>query len=297
MKNNHFAFRMNRGGELIHEDVHNLTREKYKPDSFFLCGPISYILMIACVLIDVAFFKSLFEKISYDSPEMIWLEVAGLAFAADIVAAYAGVLAKRIYQGLSKDKMNLTLLLSVPILALVINGVLRYATMPLTTMDGTVDAATIALTIISIATPVFTSVGNFAISFQTYDPLGNKMCREEIAIDDIRDYCRRLEAIKEECEDFDEEEIRERDRQHLANGKMELMNDALIISAETRVKLMEYLGDPASTNVLSKSYCDAIFDRLDQELEKMKKICSEDALPETKKIIDGEGIVNFSECI
>jgi hypothetical protein len=242
--------------------------------------------MTVCSVIDVAFFRSLFVRISYDEPMMIWLEVAGLAFAADVVAAYAGILAKRINQGLSRDKLNLILLLSVPILALIVNGVLRYATMSLNSVDGTVDAATIALTIIAIVTPVFTSIGNFAISFQTYNPLGQKMCREEMAIDEVRDFCRRLEAIKAECDDFDEEKIIEMDRQHLANAKMELINDALIRCADTGVKLMECQGDPASTNVLSKSRCDEIIDRLIRELKALQSACGEDFPPEKRNVTE-----------
>lgn len=295
MRDNGFAVNMNRGGELVQEHLHDFTKSKYKPDSPFLWGPIPYFLMIACIVIDIAFFRSLFVRISYDDPTMILLEVAGLAFAADVVAAYAGILAKRINQGLSRDKLNLGLLLSVPILALVVNGALRYATMSLTSVDGTVDAATIALTIIAIVTPVFTSIGNFAISFQTYDPLGQKMCREEMALDDVRDYCRRLEAIKEECDDFSEERIKEMDRQHLANAKKELINDALILYADARVKLMEYLGDPTSTNVLSKSRCDEIFDRLNRELKALECACNENVIAEEQAVIERKHVVSISE--
>lgn len=267
MRGKDFAIYMNIGGELIQHDFHNYTRKKYKPDSPFMWGPIPYILMAACIIIDVAFFRSLFVKISYDDPNMILLETAGLAFAADVVAAYAGVLAKRMRQGLCRDRFNLCLLLSVPILALIINGVLRVATMSLTTLDGTVDAGIIALTIIAIVTPVFTSIGNFAISFQSYDPLAMKMQREEMAIDEMRDFCRRLEAIKEECEDFSEEKMIENDQEHLLNAKKELVNDAIDRIDHIEVKLMEYLGDPTSTNVLSKSNCEDVIRRLREDLE------------------------------
>ena len=277
MKDNGFAVSMNRGGELVQEHLYDFTRDKYKPDSPFLWGPVPYFLMIACTVIDLAFFRTLFVRISYDDPTMILLEVAGLAFAADVVAAYAGILAKRISQGLSRDKFNLGLLLLVPILALVVNGVLRCTTMSLTSVDGTIDSATVALTIIAIVTPVFTSIGNFAISFQSYDPLGQKMCREEMALDAVRDYCRRLEAIKAECDDFNGERIKEMDLQHLANAKKGLINEALILYAEVRVKLMEYLEDPASTNVLSKSRCDEIFNRLNYELKVLESACSENS--------------------
>ena len=271
MRNEDFAVKMNREGELIQGDLHeSITRNKYKSDSLFLWAPISYILMVACIRIDIAFFHSLFTRISYDNPTMLWLEVAGLAFAADIVAAYAGILAKQINQGLSRNRLNLYLLLSVPVLALIVNGGLRIATMSLATEDGTVNAAAIALTIIAIVTPVFTSIGNFAISFQTYDPLGKKMYREERALDEVKDYCRRLEAIREECDGFSETRMKEMDIKQLETAKRELIGDALALYADTREKLMEYLGDPASTNVLSQLRYEDIFDRLNQELKSLE---------------------------
>ena len=115
--NNTFALKMNKCGELLLENSDDAVKAKYKPDSLLLCAPVSYLLMLFCVVIDIAFFRSLFVRISYDSPIMIWGQVAGLAFAADVVAAFAGILAKKIRQGLSHDKFNLALLLAVPIFA------------------------------------------------------------------------------------------------------------------------------------------------------------------------------------
>lgn len=292
MKDDSFAVKMNRGGELVQEDLHKHTREKYKPDSLFLKNEVSYILMAACIVIDVACFRSLFVRISYDTPFMILIQVAGLAFGADVVAVYAGIVAKQIKQGLSREKEILYILLGVTLFSLAINGILRYATMSLSTEDGVVDAETIAQTIFAIVIPLITSAGNFAISYKTCDPLGQKMCREEMALEEITDYCRRLEAIHEECEDFDEEAILEMDRQHLINAKKEVINDALKLYSDVRVKLMEYLGDPTSTNVLSKSRCDEFFERLNRELEALDKACSD---PAQAKTTDGKRVANRSE--
>lgn len=299
MNNKLFSLKMNQNGELIQPHLHNLTKAKYKPDTPFLWGPVSYLLMLACLTTDLSFFRSLFQNISYSEPTMIFLEVSGMAFAADIVAAFAGILAKRIKQGLSKDKLNLVLLLSVPIFALIINGVLRVSTMSLSSANGTIDSATIALTITSIVIPICTSIGNFTIGCLTYNPLAQKMCREEIALDEIRDYIRRLESIKKECDSFRPDQIMEMDRQHLVNAKKELINDALILSADARLQLMEYLSNPTSTNVLSKSHCDDIFNRLNHELQSFESTCLEDVAPSstTTDIGTGKRVVNFSEAV
>lgn len=266
---------MNWDGELIQKHHLDWINTKYKPDTPFLWGPVPYILMLICCSIDIAFFRGLFIRISYESPLMIVFEVIGLAFAADIVAAFAGVLAKRLAQELSTnrmDKLNLGLLLAVPIFALFINGVLRYVTISLNTMDGTVTAEAVALCVIAIVTPIFTSIGNFAISFFSYDPLMIKMKSEELALADSKDYRRRLLAIKDECDDFSEAAIIARDRCHLQNAKKELVNDALVRYAAVRRKLMEHLGDPTATNVLSKVRCDELFDRLMRELKELEAV-------------------------
>ena len=288
--NNTFALKMNKGGELLLENSDDAVKAKYKPDSLLLCAPVSYLLMLFCVVIDIAFFRSLFVRISYDSPIMIWGQVAGLAFAADVVAAFAGILAK---------KINLALLLAVPIFALIINGVLRFSTMSLSSADGTVDAATIALTIIAIATPVFTSVGNFAISFELYNPLAKQLCREEIALNELQDSIRRLEAIQDECNSFNSSQIQDADHQHLINAKKDLINDSLTLLADMRVQLMEQLGDPTSTNVLSKSRSDAIFDRLNRELAALAAASgAKTALPAIDRDVTTKNhVVNFSEAV
>lgn len=293
MRNDDFAVSMNRGGELLQGELYKNAEEyKYKADNPFFWGPVPYILMAICIVIDIAFFRSLFTRISYDDPTMLWLEVAGLAFAADIVAAYAGILAKKIDQGLSRNRRTLYLLLSIPILALIVNGVLRVATMSLGSVDGTVDASAIALTIVSIVMPVLTSTGNLAISFETYDPLKKKMYREERVLNEVRDYCRRLEAIKEECDDFNESRMKEMDRKQLETAKKELISDALALYADMREKLMEHLGDPASTNVLSQMQCETIFDRLNQELKALEM---RDMAGISEKAIEPKGIVKFTE--
>ncbi|MDO5407804.1 MAG: hypothetical protein Q4F28_10835 [Eubacteriales bacterium] len=275
MRDNGFAVKMNRGGELLQEDLHKHTKAKYQPDSLFLRNTAAYLLMAVCIVIDLATFRSLFVRISYDTPFMILLQVAGLAFGADVVAVYAGIVAKQIRQGLSREKETLYILLGVTFFSLAVNGILRYATMSLSTVGGVVDAETIAQTIFAVVIPLITSVGNFAISYKTYDPLGQKMCREEMALEEIKDYCRRLESIQAECEDFNGERILEMDRQHLANAKKEVVNDALILYAD-----------------LGKSRYDELFERLSRELEALEKTCGEH---NEIKPLNSKQVVNISE--
>lgn len=66
-----------------------------------------------------------------------------------------------------------------------------------------------------------------------------------------------------------------------------------------RVQLMEQLGDPTSTNVLSKSRSDEIFDRLGRELAALAAASGEKtALPAIDRDVPTKNhVVNFSEAV
>ena len=53
MKDNTFALKMNKDGELLLENSDDAVKAKYKPDSLLLCAPVSYLLMLFCVVIIV----------------------------------------------------------------------------------------------------------------------------------------------------------------------------------------------------------------------------------------------------
>ena len=55
---------------------------------------------------------------------------------------------------------------------------------------------------------------------------------------------------------------------------------------------MEYLGDPTSTNVLSKSRCDEFFERLNRELEALDKASNNHAEIRT---FDNKHVAQISE--
>ena len=274
MTNNTALFEMNNSGEFIQNDIHELTNEKYKPDNPFFVGFIPYLLMFICVAIDIGFFTSLFKIISFESQLLIILEVAGLAFAADIVSAYAGIYAKKLAQNIEYNSFTLKLLLFVPIVALIVNALLRIMTMSFTTIDGTITPDVVALTLVSIAVPVFTSIGNFAISYITYDPLKQKLKKEELALSEINEKCRRFKAIKYDfdCDSDCFERLVELDKAQLNNSKKEILNDAFILLNDVQIQLMKCLQDPSESNVLSKSQCNDLTAELKHELDSINQL-------------------------
>ena len=50
MTDKNFSLKMNQNGELMQSQshLHKLTKAKYKPDTPFLWGPVSYLLMLIC---------------------------------------------------------------------------------------------------------------------------------------------------------------------------------------------------------------------------------------------------------
>ena len=276
-KNKELLISLNKDGEIIDNQLHQYTRSKYKPDNPFFYGFMPYVLMGLCITIDLFFFQSLFQRISYDNSTMLFMEVIGLGFAADLVPVYAGVVAKRIHQGISRERFILGLLLAVPITALIINIVLRAATIELMNADGTVDAAAKALTLISMAVPVFTSVGGFAISYSCYSPIEIQLCRQELALETQRDICRRVEGILGDYAadpDFVQRlnEIDERKYQEA----LKLQRAKAITYADyVRQRIKEHLGNPSSNDALSQDEGNMILKRLDTELALLDGISQE----------------------
>lgn len=273
-------------GEFIYPGLNSHMNKKYKADTPLDNAVVPYIIMLFCALVDAAVFISLFKMISYDSPFMLGIQVAGFLFAFDVVPIYLGIQLRRMKQGLTKEKMVLYMALGVCAVAFIINVILNIMTIELmnpdlsstttnyfgtaveqTTTEG-IDPSTIALTIFRIGCPVLTSVGSFFISYLTYNPLKTRKRTTEEVLAEKNDEIRRLEAVLHEYDADSEfaENLRTDDE-----GKyeeMKKMHRALVINycEYVRQRLKEHLADPTATNALSEETCIVILERLDREL-------------------------------
>ena len=268
MRNTGSFARKNNMGELVCEDLDRAIKKKYKPDTICKSSIISFFIMVICITIDIAFYINLFRLISYDEPNMIILEVAGLSMASDFVPIYIAMIAKRIRQGISKEKPLLALSIIVTVIALITNAFIRIATMSTVSSSGTLDAPTLCITLFAVIVPIMTSLTSGIVSYYAYDPLSKKMLKEEIGIAELTEEIRRYKAIisdytyDENCE----EELKKLDTGYYNIAKRSLLNEAVAICNNVRVKLMEYLGNPTATNMLSESQVDDVFNRLNKEL-------------------------------
>ena len=282
-------------GEIIYEVLASDINYRYKPDTPFDNSIVPYLIMSFCAGVDGFVFYSLFSKISYDSPILLAVQIAGFLFGFDVVPIFIGIHYKRLRQGLTKDRFVLYLALAVCAIAVLMNTALRIMTIdlmaPVTDAAMTIDMMTnspgvtaqattgsgidpvaIALTIFGIGIPVVTSLGSFFISFVTYNPLQIRKQRLEKMIAQVRDNMRRLDAI---IADYDAEpdfvgNMQAEDRTRY--DAMLKMNKAKVVGYcdYVRERLKEHLADPSSNNALSRDICVEIMAKLDRELASME---------------------------
>lgn len=290
-------------GEFVYHGLNSHISKKYRADTPLDKSFVPYLIMVFCAIVDASVFISLFKMISYDSPFMLGVQVAGCLFAFDVVPLYLGIQLRRIKQGISKDRFIMWLALVVCVLACVMNVVLRLMTVEQMSPDlssattsyfGTVaqesqttsiDATAVALTIFGIILPVLTSVGSFFISYLTYNPLKVRKRLEEEMLAEKKDEIRRLDAILTEYDadtEFAEYLVQDDEGKF---EEMKKMQRAMVISYcdYVRQRLKEHLATPTAINALSEETCVAILARLDQELAALEKA-------EVPKVYEGVGV-------
>lgn len=253
-------------GELICNDIERNIRKKYEPDSFYMRTFFGFIIMSLCILIDIFFYYTLFRLISYDNPKLIWLEVAGLSLASDLVPIYIGIFTKRRAQGLCREKKSLLIASIITILALLTNALIRLLTIKIVSPSSDVEYSTIAVTLFAIVVPVLTSVSSSVISFFIYDPLKRQMRDLEISMAHHSENVRRYKAIISDyvLEENEEARLLALDEEQFRIASETIYEDAVRISNIIRVKFMEYLGNPADTSLLSRSQVEIIINKLDE---------------------------------
>lgn len=283
---------IDRNGEFVYHGLNSHVSKKYRADTPLDKSFVPYLIMAFCAIVDASVFISLFKMISYDSPFILGIQVAGCLFAFDVVPLYLGIQLRRIKQGLSKDKFIMWMALVVCSLACTMNVVLRLMTMEQLAPDLSsattnyfgnvaqesqatgIDTTAIALTIFGIVLPVLTSVGSFFISYLTYNPLKVRKRFEEEMITEKKDEIRRLDAILAEYDadaDFAEHLVQNDEGKF---QEMKKMQRALVLSYcdYVRQRLKEHLANnPTAINALSEDTCVAILERLDRELAALDK--------------------------
>ena len=199
---------IDRNGEFVYNGLNSHTSKRYKADTPMDKSFVPYLIMVLCGTIDAACFINLFKLISYDSPFLLAIQVAGFLFAFDVVPLYLGIQFRRIKQGISKDKFIMYMALVVCAMACVLNIILRLMTMDQMAPDLStstvsfigstpqvvqeseatgVDATALGLALVGIVIPFVTSLGSFFISYLTYNPLMVRKRNQEELIAEKKD--------------------------------------------------------------------------------------------------------------
>ena len=296
---------IDRNGEFVYHGLNSHISKKYRADTPMDKAFVPYLIMALCGTIDAACFINLFKLISYDSPFLLWIQVAGFLFAFDVIPLYLGIQFRRIKQGISKDRFIIWMALVVCAMACVLNIVLRLMTMDQmapdlssaaisfvgTTSQGVqesdadgVNATALGLALVGIVIPFVTSIGSFFISYLTYNPLMVRKRNQEELIAEKKDEIRRLDAILFEYDadtDFAEHLIQDDTGKY---EEMKKMQRALVLSYAdyVRQRLKEHLANPTAINALSEETCVVILERLDRELAALDRV-------ETPKVYIGSG--------
>lgn len=268
MRKNNEIIKMDSNGEIEYLKLHSDTKRLYQPDTPFYHPVAPYLMLLLCGLTDFFVFKSLFDLVDYTDPVMKAFSIIGLLIGFDVMPIFTGVHAKRISQGLSKDRFVLLIALFVSLLALVLNVELRMTTVDLLVPGREVTPVAISLAVFGCCLPVITSIASYVISYLTYNPLSIQKRRLEEAISEKEDEIRRFEAVITDYEadrDFPKrleelDELRYREMLKLQRAKVVGYCDYV------RQRLKEHLGDPAAHNALSKKQCEEILKKLDAEL-------------------------------
>lgn len=297
------VIRRNGTGELIYTK-HNQHLSKNDPDTPLDKTLVPYLIMAFCAIVDATVFINLFKQISYDSPFMLGVEVAGFLFGFDVVPIYLGIYIRRLNQGLAKGKMILWCALTACAVSVLLNVFLRIATIDSLSPDMSVnnamflnsaapsepasgvDSTAVALTVFGIGLPLITSLGSFFVSYLTYNPLKIMKNRLEKLIGSKKDDVRQITAIINEYklnEGFAEDLIHDDD---IKFEEMKRMHKAIVLGYcdYVRVRLEEHLANPVALSALSEESGEAILQRLQKELTALYAEYDSDSGKTTKEI-------------
>lgn len=274
-------------GDILRNDLHSDTEKKYKADLALDKSIVPYLVMILCATIDLVFFISLAQIISYDNLLMSIFEVAAFMFAFDVVPIYLGFQYKRVKMKVTNDKGILLAAVTVFVLGVILNIVLRvltihdlspgqavetasmYGRIAENTADSSVSNMDLAGAILGMVCPIITSVGSFYISYISYHPWKIKVRSLEERISDKKDALRRYEALLQEAKADENFEMNIKDDDERKYEEMKKYQKAKVLGYcdYVRQRLKEHIGDPTSNNILSEEACLELLARLDKELK------------------------------
>lgn len=269
MKNNGQFYKMDRQGNLVFSRRGELAKEYGKGDSGWESQRVAIGVMAACGILDFVMFYQLFSSFLYDSQAVLMLAILGMLIGFDLGSIYIGIVLKKRRQGIDAGLVVAAAMGVAFLVAFIANIALRIGVKDLVLPDlsslttsafGEVSQAdtgsdlALLYALFASALPVVTSLVSFGISFQTANPLKQRMQKLRMEQVKLEDDIVKIEALLMEYDaDSDyfarlllEDEEKYRDTLEFIKEKM------LHYCDYVRERLKEHLGDPVANNVLSQ---------------------------------------------
>lgn len=246
-----------------------LVRRFGRSDSIWENPVVSVLTMVVCGILDFTMFHQIFASFLYDSLAVRMLSIIGMLIGFDLSPIFLGIVLKKRKQGINAGRVTEVVMIIAFVIAFIANISLRIAVRKLILPDilfsNTFDDGTaigpalhvnfpMVYALFASALPVVTSFVSFGVSYQSANPLrarAQKLKEEQIRTEDA---IAQIEAVLMEYEaDSDYlNRLLEEDEQKYRNMLEIIQERTLLYCDYVRERLKEHLGDPTSSNELSK---------------------------------------------
>ena len=266
MKNNKKLYQVDKQGNLQFKPLSKLHKEKYKPDSVWNHTWLLMVIIIACVITDIASFASLFSSFLYDSALLRYVCIVGMIIALEISPIYFSYNLKKRACGYNVEAISIYIPLASFVIGVIINIVLRIVTHDLVFPDlsdtttsiiggGGVtknegSSRSLVYAIFFAIVPILTSLAAMAATYTMSNPLNNERKKLEKADLEIKQNIDQMEAIISEYDadsNYLERMLSEDDSTYNAALSM-IHNQRDEYFNYSRQRISEYLADPGATS-------------------------------------------------
>ncbi len=230
---------------------------------------VSIVIMLICGVLDFVMFKQLFGSFLYDSVIIQMLSIIAMLIGFDLAPVYLGIVLKKRKQGINSSLMVAFMMIAAFLIAFIGNVVLRisvrdlvlpdYSNAITSTIGGVAQSDTRSnlsylYALFASSMPVITSLVSFGVSFQSSNPLMERVSRLKKQQVDLEESIAEIEAILQEYRADPDyyQRLLEQDQLQYESLVNLIHEKSVLYCHYTRERIKEHLGEPASNNELSK---------------------------------------------
>ena len=249
----------------------NATKKTYRPLSYFYHPFAAVVVMAVCGMVDIVMFYMLFSNIILVSGLFRMIATLALFIGFDFGPIYLGMKLREYNEGYNIDKLIFTAFVIAFLVAFAASAYLRIAAkdiaLPLNSFQtDEVSPLAFPWAIFGIFAPVVTSFVSFGISYCTYNRLTEECKTEEEILNDIEEEMINIRAAQAEDQAENDRALHldAIDQAHYESSLLQAKEQGIFLCDYVRERLKEHLGNPSSTNELSKAACHKIMHELEQ---------------------------------